>query len=563
MRPKAELGEWRGLEVGKADAEVPDEAIEAELDRLREGFASLKPVERPAAPGDAVVIDFSGTIDGEPFEGSERRDFPIELGGEALLPEFDAALTGASAGEERTVEVTFPDDHQPEDLAGKTASFAVTVKEVREKDLPELDDDFAAEASEFETIAELRDELRRRLAEGLEQRAEAEFREAAVDAVAANAKLEIPHELVHARAHEMWERIERQLSARGIDPQAYARMQGKDRHDLIDDAEEDAERSLRREAVLAAVAEAEGIEVTDEDLLEAIGPGEGKNSPEKLLARLRESGRDGLLRDEIRMRKAAEAIAEQVKPIPMERAAAREQIWTPDKREAEDADDEAAGDPQGRRALDPGLVGDAETRLLYTQPPMSPLVPMVVEQTSRGERAFDIYSRLLNERIIFLGTPVTEDIANLIVAQLIHLESEDPDKDVSIYINSPGGSVYAGLAIYDTMQYIKPDVQTICVGVAMSMGALLLGGGAEGKRMVTPNSKILIHQVSAGFQGQATDIEIHAKEIIDVRRRLDEIIAKHTGQPFEKVTKDTERDYFMSAEEAVEYHLVDRVIEHH
>ena len=187
---------------------------------------------------------------------------------------------------------------------------------------------------------------------------------------------------------------------------------------------------------------------------------------------------------------------------------------------------------------------------------------MVVEQTSRGERAFGIYSRLLNERIIFLGTPITEDIANLIVAQLIHLESEDPDKDISVYVNSPGGSVYAGLAIYDAMQFIKPDVQTICVGVAMSMGALLLAGGAEGKRMALPNSKILIHQVSGGFQGQATDIEIHAKEIIDVRRRLDEIIAKHTGKELEKVAKDTERDYFMSAEEAMEYHLVDRVIEH-
>jgi ATP-dependent Clp protease protease subunit len=193
---------------------------------------------------------------------------------------------------------------------------------------------------------------------------------------------------------------------------------------------------------------------------------------------------------------------------------------------------------------------------------MSPLVPMVVEQTSRGERAFDIYSRLLNERIIFLGTPVTEDIANLIVAQLIHLESEDPDKDVSIYINSPGGSVYAGLAIYDAMQFIKPDISTICVGVAMSMGALLLAGGTEGKRMALPNSKILIHQVSGGFSGQATDIEIHAKEIIDVRRRLDEIISKHTGQPLDKVAKDTERDYFMSAEEAREYKIVDRVIEH-
>jgi ATP-dependent Clp protease, protease subunit len=188
---------------------------------------------------------------------------------------------------------------------------------------------------------------------------------------------------------------------------------------------------------------------------------------------------------------------------------------------------------------------------------------MVVEQTSRGERAFDIYSRLLNERIVFLGTPVTDDIANLIVAQLLHLESEDPDKDISLYINSPGGSVYAGLAIYDTIQFIKPDVQTICVGIAMSMGALLLAGGAEGKRMSLPNSKILIHQVSSAFQGQATDIEIHAKEIIDVRRRLDEILAKHTKQDLEKVAKDTERDYFMSADEAQAYNLIDRVIDKH
>jgi len=194
---------------------------------------------------------------------------------------------------------------------------------------------------------------------------------------------------------------------------------------------------------------------------------------------------------------------------------------------------------------------------------MSPLIPMVVEQTSRGERAFDIYSRLLNDRIVFLGTQIDEDIANLIVAQLIHLESEGPDKDISIYINSPGGSVYAGLAIYDTMQYIKPEIQTICVGVAMSMSALLLAGGAEGKRMALPNAKVLIHQVSGGFSGQAADIEIHAREIIDIRRKLDEIIAKHTGQPLEKVSHDTDRDYFMSAEEAVAYNLIDRVIAEH
>ena len=191
-----------------------------------------------------------------------------------------------------------------------------------------------------------------------------------------------------------------------------------------------------------------------------------------------------------------------------------------------------------------------------------PLVPMVVEQTSRGERAFDIYSRLLNERVIFLGTAINDEIANLVVAQLIHLESEDPDKDISIYINSPGGSVYAGLAIYDTMQFIKPDVSTICVGMAMSMGALLLAGGVKGKRFALPNSKILIHQAAGGFEGQAADIEIHAREMITMRTRLDEILAQHTEQPVEKVHQDTDRDYFMTAQEAKEYGIIDDVISH-
>jgi ATP-dependent Clp protease, protease subunit len=193
---------------------------------------------------------------------------------------------------------------------------------------------------------------------------------------------------------------------------------------------------------------------------------------------------------------------------------------------------------------------------------MSPLIPMVIEQTSRGERSFDIYSRLLNERIVFLGTPVDDQLANLIVAQLLHLESEDPDKDISIYINSPGGSVYAGLAIYDTMQFVKPDVQTTCIGIAMSMGALLLAGGAAGKRFALPNAKILIHQVSGGFQGQATDIEIAARETIALKRRLEEIIAHHSGQDIEKVSKDMERDYFLTSQEADEYGIIDRVITH-
>ena len=190
------------------------------------------------------------------------------------------------------------------------------------------------------------------------------------------------------------------------------------------------------------------------------------------------------------------------------------------------------------------------------------MVPIVIEQSGRGERAYDIYSRLLRERVIFLVGPVMDQVSNLVVAQLLFLESENPEKDIALYINSPGGSVYAGMAIYDTMQFIKPDVQTICVGIAMSMGAFLLAGGAKGKRMALPNSKILIHQVSAGFQGQATDIEIHAREIIDMRRNLDRLLAENTGQPAEKVKQDTERDNFMSAEEAKEYGIIDQVIEH-
>lgn len=193
---------------------------------------------------------------------------------------------------------------------------------------------------------------------------------------------------------------------------------------------------------------------------------------------------------------------------------------------------------------------------------MSPLIPMVVEQTSRGERAFDIYSRLLAERIIFLGTPIDDQIANLVIAQLIHLESEDPDKDIHMYINSPGGSVYAGLAVYDTMQYVKPDVNTTCVGIAMSMGSLLLAGGAKGKRTALPNSRILIHQVSGGFQGQGTDIEIQAREVIGLKRRLEEIYSNHTGKTQEDISRDMERDFFMSPEEAVDYGIIDSVITH-
>ena len=192
---------------------------------------------------------------------------------------------------------------------------------------------------------------------------------------------------------------------------------------------------------------------------------------------------------------------------------------------------------------------------------MSYYVPIVVEQSGRGERSYDIYSRLLKDRIIFLGTAIDDTVANLVVAQMLFLESEDPDKDISLYINSPGGSVSAGLAIYDTMQYIRPNVSTICLGMAASMGAVLLTAGADGKRLALPNAKIMIHQPMGGMQGQASDIEIHAKEILKPRATLNEILARHTRQPLDKIEADTDRDYYMSAEEAFKYGIVDKIIE--
>ena len=192
-----------------------------------------------------------------------------------------------------------------------------------------------------------------------------------------------------------------------------------------------------------------------------------------------------------------------------------------------------------------------------------PLIPMVIQSDGRAERSFDIYSRLLNERVVFLGSPIDDEVANLVVAQLLHLEAEDPEKDVCLYINSPGGQVYAGLAIYDTMQHIRPDVQTVCCGIAMSMGALILTGGTPGKRMSLPNGRILIHQPTGGFQGQATDVDIHARETIALRARLDEMYAQHTGQTVEHVHDDMERDRYITADQARDYGLIDRLTNSH
>jgi trigger factor len=341
VRPKAKLGDYKGIEVGKAAPEVPEEAIDQEIERLRDSLAGLEAVERAAGDGDFLLIDYAGQLDGEPFEGGSATDFLLELGTDTLIAGFNETLRGAEAGEQRTVETTFPDDYHAEHLAGRDASFAVDVKEVREKRLPELDDDFAADNSDFDTLAELRSDIKGRLLHSFEHRAEHQFRDAAIDAAVEAAEIEIPEEIVTARATEIWERVERQLQSSGMDPETYLKLQNKDRDEAIADARDDAETGLRREAVLAAVADAEGLEANEEDLLEALVPPAGqKGKPEKLLKRLRAEGRDGLLAEEIRMRKAADLIVESAEPIEMDRAEAREKLWTP----AAEGGGAAAGD---------------------------------------------------------------------------------------------------------------------------------------------------------------------------------------------------------------------------
>jgi trigger factor len=340
VRPRAELGEYTGLEVGREEPEVPEEAVDTEINRLREGFARLNPVDREARQGDVVLIDFEGKIDGEPFEGGSARDYLLELGEGRVLPELEKGLEGAKPGEERQVTVPFPEDYPGEEVAGKTAEFDVKVKEVREKELPGLDDDFAAEASEFDTLAELRDDISGKVREILDRQIAERFREDALDAAVAKARVNIPDSVIQARAEEMWRRVERSLRRQGMEPESYLQIQGKTRDEMIAQARPDAEQALKREAVLEAVAEAEGIEVTEEDMLEAlqIPPGHedhGHPEPQDALREIRESGREELLKEDLRMRRALELIAEQAKPIPIEQAQAREEIWTPEKEREE------------------------------------------------------------------------------------------------------------------------------------------------------------------------------------------------------------------------------------
>jgi trigger factor len=337
VRPGAVLGEYKGLEVGRREPVADEQGVTQQLEELRDRLARLETVERAAGGDDFLVIDYEGTSDGEPIEGGHARDQLIELGSGRLIPGFEDGLRGASAGETRELELTFPDDYGAAQLAGKQATFEVTVKEVKEKRLPALDDDFAAEAAGFDTLEELREDVRGRLLELDERRVEQEFREAVVDAAADRATIEVPEALVEARAAEAWERTLHSLSHQGISREAYLQIAGKTEEQVLEEARPDAERSLRREALLSAVIEAERIEPGDEQLLaaiEAAAPADAsqrQQTPDQLLAALRKSGRIDALREDVAARAALDLLAQEAKPIPLDQAQARDKLWTPEK----------------------------------------------------------------------------------------------------------------------------------------------------------------------------------------------------------------------------------------
>ena len=491
---------------------MTDEDVEAELKKEQEKNSRTVTVEdRGAENGDITTIDFEGFVDGEAFEGGKGTDYPLTLGSGSFIPGFEDQLVGAKAGDHVEVKVTFPEEYQAKELAGKEAVFQCDVKKVEAKELPELDDDFAQDASEFDTLAEYKEDIKKNLTEKKEKEARAAKENAAVDKAIENAQMEIPDAMLNTQVRQMLDDFSRRMQSQGLTMEQYFQFTGMTLEKMQEEMKPQALKRIQTRLVLEKIAEVENIQPTDEEVEEEF-------------------------------KKMADAYKMEVEKI-------KELLGD---RELEQMKKDMA--VQKAVTL---VTGIDEWRHLYMS-----LVPYVIEQTSRGERSYDIYSRLLKDRIIFLGEEVNDVSASVIVAQLLFLEAEDPSKDIQLYINSPGGSVTAGMAIYDTMKYIKCDVSTICLGMAASMGAFLLAGGTKGKRFALPHSTIMIHQPSGGAQGQATEIQIVADHIAQTKRTLNEILAENTGQPYEVVEKDTDRDNYMTAEEAKAYGLIDGVVEH-
>ena len=534
VRPRLSFEEqdYTGISVTKPPIEVTDEEIDDWIERLRERFAELEPVGRPVQQGDFVTVDLTVTRGGEKVEQASREDYLYAVGSGEVGEKLDVELTGTKPGAILKVADALP-ERFGEELGGAAVDISVIVKDVKTRRLPELDDEFAKTASEFDTMPQLRDDLRERLTEVKEREATAALRDLALQAMIDKVDVDLPESLIEEETDHRIHHARDQAERMGIGLEKMLELQGWDEARLREDSRLHAIRAIKSDLVLEGIARSASLDVTAEEIgaeIAVLAQAYGRE-PKAVAKDLERSGQVVTLAGDIIRSKALDLLVERA--------------------------DIETGAPERPRARARGCTGGGEHMM---ESPQSYLVPMVVEQTSRGERSFDIYSRLLKERIIFLGTPIDDAVANLVMAQMLHLESEDPDKDINLYINSPGGDVASGFAVYDTMQYIKPDITTICMGQAASFAAFLLLAGAKGKRFMLPHARVLLHQPHGGTQGQAVDIEIQAREILRYRQLLDELIAEHTGQAVEKITKDTDRDFILTSEQAKEYGIIDEVL---
>ena len=551
MRPRLDLAEaqYAGVKVMRPTTEPTDEEIEAWIERLQRQFAELEPVERPAQETDLVTISLSATRSGAPIEELTREGYLYSVGSGEFGETLDAKILGAKPGDIIEFDEELPAERYGEELAGP-ATFKVLVKEIKALRLPEPDDAFASTASEFDTIAELREDLREKLREVKGRDADGIVRDRVLQALVDDVDVDLPDSLIEGETEHRVRHAEQQATRYGLTLDQMLEIQGWDRDRLRQDSRDHAVRAIMSDLVLEAVARAESLDVTAEELGAEIGrmAQAYDRDPKELAKQLDRSGQVVTLAGDIIRSKALDIL--------VERADITEE--SPDTTaEPDEPRDQPRDQPEISQRSAKRSGGGASMTI---QPVSDYTMPYVTEQTSRGERTYDIYSRLLKDRIIFLGTPIDDVVGNLIMAQLLHLESEDPDKDINLYINSPGGDVSALLAIYDTMQYIKCDVSTIVMGLAASAAAVLLLAGAPEKRFALPNARVLLHQPHGGAQGQAVDIEIQAKEIMRLRALLEQIISGHTGQPIEKVTKDTDRDFILTAQEAKDYGCVDEIL---
>ena len=514
--PEVKLGEYKGVVVKKADEEVSEADIENALKSEQSRNSRLITVDdRAVENGDETVIDFDGYIDGVRFDGGKGEEYTLVIGSNTFIAGFEEQILGHNIGDEFDVNVTFPENYNVKALANKPATFKVKLKDVKTRQLPELNDEFASEVSEFETLDEYKADLKVKLKAEKERRAKAENENALIALISSNAEVDIPDLMLEPHIDQLVNDYARRMESQGIPLDQFLEYTGTTMEQIREQMKPQAYERVRTRLVLEAIVKAEDIKAEESEV-------------EEELKKMAEN-----------YKMEVDKVKEYFKDEALERL--KEDITI-------------------QKVLDL-LVSNAKFEEKGGLN-MS-LVPTVIENTSRGERAYDIYSRLLKERIIFLTDEVNDVTSSLVVAQLLFLEAEDPSKDINLYINSPGGSVVSGLAIYDTMQCIKCDVSTICMGMAASMGAFLLAGGTKGKRFALPNAEIMIHQPSGGAKGQATDIKIVADQILKTKQTLNKILSENTGQPIEIIERDTERDNYMSAEEALNYGLIDKIVEHH